>query len=67
MAKNALNIDHLKNEQITPSKGVKVENTDMLDGMAKDSPSLNESNATVQYKTAALDKGDLGGKNDPNG
>ena len=67
MAKNALNIDHLKNEQITPSMGVKVENTEMLDGMAKDSPVFDENNATTQYKTAALDKGDLGGKNNPNG
>jgi hypothetical protein len=67
MAKNALNIDHLKNEQITPSMGVDVEDTDMLDGMAKDSPVFDASNATVQYKTPALDKGDLGGKNDPNG
>jgi hypothetical protein len=67
MAKGKLNVEHLKNEQITPSYGVKVENTDMLDGMAKDSPSLNESNATVQYKTKAIEKGDLGGKNNPNG
>lgn len=67
MAKGELTIEHLKNKQVGFSDSVDVENTQQLDGGAKDSPVFDESNATVQYKTPALDKGDLGGKNDPNG
>lgn len=57
----------LKKAQISMSDSVDVESTKQLDGEAKDSPVFNESNKTEQYTTPSLDKGDLGGKNDPNG
>lgn len=62
-----LNVDHMKREQVTTADGDYTRETDVLDGMAKDSPVFNETNETVQYKTPALPKGDLGGRNDPNG
>jgi hypothetical protein len=67
MGKAALNIEHMKNEQVTTGDGVDVKSTDQLDGMAKDSAVFDASNATTQYKTPSLDKGELGGRNDPNG
>lgn len=67
MGKATLNLEHMKNEQVSMADGVDVEDTDQLDGGAKDSPVFDATNATTQYKTPSLDKGDLGGKNDPNG
>ncbi len=58
---------HLKNAKISMSDGVKVESTKQLDGEAKDSPVFQENNETVQYKTAALPKGDEGGRNNQDG
>lgn len=46
---------------------VNVEDTDMLDGEAKDSPVFMESNKTQQHTTGNIPKDNLGGKNDPNG
>ena len=60
-------MEHLKNAKISMADSKMVEDTDVLDGEAKDSPVWNEDNSTVQYKTPAIKKGDLGGKNDPNG
>jgi hypothetical protein len=67
MAKADLNEAHMKNEQITIGTGSMVNDTDVLDGAAKDSPVFDASNATVQYKTPPLPKDDLGGRNNPNG
>ena len=66
MAKD-LPMEHLKTAKITMADSVDVEDTKQLDGEAKDSPVFNEDNETVQYKTPAIKKGDLGGRNDPNG
>lgn len=57
----------LKKATVTMSDGVKVEDTKQLDGEAKDSPVMNETNTTTQYETGALPKEGLGGRNDPNG
>lgn len=65
--KGELNLEHLKNEQVTTADGVHTMDTDVLDGMAKDSAVFDENNETQQYKTPPLPKGDLGGRNDPNG
>lgn len=58
---------NLKNAKIDMGDGVKVENTKQLDGGAKDSAVMQETNETVQYKTDSLPKGDLGGKNNLDG
>lgn len=58
---------NLKNAKITMEDGVEVEETKQLDGGAKDSPVMQETNETVQYKTASLPSGDLGGKNNLDG
>lgn len=65
--KGKLKIEHLKNETVTMDDGVMVNQTSILDGGAKDSPVFDATNTTEQYKTSALPKNDLGGKNDPNG
>jgi hypothetical protein len=57
----------MKNETVSMADGKMVNQTDVLDGAAKDSAVFDETNATVQYKTPSIDKGDLGGRNDPNG
>jgi hypothetical protein len=67
MAKADLNEAHMKNEQVPIGTGVMVNTTQMLDGAAKDSPVFDETNETVQYKTPAIPKDNLGGRNDPNG
>jgi len=67
MAKAGLNVEHMKKEQVPIGTGVMVNTTDILDGAAKDSAVFDETNETVQYTTPALDKGDLGGRNNPNG
>ena len=58
---------NLKNAKISMSDGVDVENTKQLDGEAKDSAVMQETNATEQYKTGSLPKDDLGGKNNQDG
>ena len=58
---------HLKKAKISMSDSEMVGSTKILDGEAKDSPVFNANNETVQYTTPALNKGDLGGRNDPNG
>jgi hypothetical protein len=60
-------MEHLKNAKITMADGKMTEDTQVLDGGAKDSPVWNEDNETTQYKTPGLPKGDLGGRNNPNG
>jgi hypothetical protein len=60
-------MDHLKKAKVSMSDAKMVEDTKILDGEAKDSPVFNENNATEQYTTPALSKGELGGRNDPNG
>lgn len=60
-------MEHLKNAKISMKDSKLTSDTDVLDGEAKDSPVWNEDNETTQYKTPAIKKGDLGGKNDPNG
>lgn len=67
MAKASLNVDHLKNEQVPIGEGQMVNSTQILDGAAKDSSVFDATNETVQYKTPSLEKGNLGGRNDPNG
>lgn len=66
MAKD-INYEHMKKEQVPITSGVMVNTTDILDGDASDSDVMNATNQTVQYTTPALDKGNLGGRNDPNG
>lgn len=66
MAKG-INLEHMKNEQVSMNDGVMVNTTDVLDGAAKDSAVFDATNSTVQYKTPSLDKGDLGGRNNLNG
>lgn len=58
---------HLKMDQPSMKDAVDVEDTDMLDGEAKDSPVFMESNKTQQHTTGNIPKDNLGGKNDPNG
>lgn len=58
---------HLKNMTVDFKTGKDVRDTEMLEGGAKDSPVMNETNETKQYKTAALPKKDLGGENNLNG
>jgi outer membrane scaffolding protein for murein synthesis (MipA/OmpV family) len=67
MAKASLNLEHMKNEQVTIGTGAMVNDTDVLDGAAKDSPVFDASNSTVQYKTPAIPKDELGGRNNLNG
>jgi len=67
MAKAGLNLEHMKKEQVPIGTGAMTNDTDMLDGAAKDSPVFDASNATVQYSTPPLPKDDLGGQNNPNG
>jgi hypothetical protein len=67
MAKSGPSFDHLKNEEVTIGEGQMVNQTDILDGAAKDSAVFDATNTTKQYKTPSLDKGELGGRNDPNG
>lgn len=67
MAKADLNEEHMKKEQVPIGTGQMTGDTDVLDGAAKDSPVFDATNQTVQYTTPALDKGNLGGRNDPNG
>ena len=62
-----LPMEHLKNAKISMKDSKMTEDTDVLDGEAKDSPVWNEDNETVQYKTPGLPTKDLGGRNDPNG
>jgi len=62
-----LNLEHMKNEQVSMKDGQMVNQTNILDGAAKDSAVFDATNETVQYKTPALDKGNLGGRNDLNG
>ncbi len=57
----------LKEQTIKMSDAEDVRSTDILDGEAKDSPVMNESNKTEQYRTGSLEVGDLGGKNNPKG
>jgi hypothetical protein len=65
--KGDLNVEHMKKDTVTTKDGEFTRDTDMLDGMAKDSAVMDETNVTTQYSTPALDKSDLGGRNDPNG
>jgi hypothetical protein len=67
MAKAGLNLEHMKKEQVPIGTGADVEDTDVLDGAAKDSAVFDANNATVQYTTPAPPKGELGGQNNPNG
>jgi hypothetical protein len=67
MAKAGLNLEHMKKEQVPIGTGTMVNDTDMLDGAAKDSPVFDASNATVQYSTPAIPKDELGGRNNLNG
>ena len=67
MAKAGLNLEHMKKEQVPIGTGAMTNDTDMLDGAAKDSPVFDATNQTVQYTTPSIPKGDLGGRNDPNG
>ena len=67
MASKSLNLEHMKNEQVPIGTGSMTGDTEMLDGDADDSAVMDATNATVQYKTPALPKGDLGGQNNPNG
>ncbi len=60
-------MEHLKSAKISMKDAKLTSDTDILDGEAKDSPVWNEDNETVQYKTPALPKKNLGGENDPNG
>jgi hypothetical protein len=53
----------LKGLKVTMKDGKMVNQTQVLDGEAKDSPVMNEDNSTEQYRTANIPKGDLGGKN----
>lgn len=62
-----MDLDHLKKEQVSTKEGEFTRDTDVLDGEAKDSKVFDETNVTAQYSTPALPKGDLGGRNDPNG
>jgi len=64
---DSLKTAHLKGMQVDIGTGKMTEDTDILDGAAKDSPVMDETNETVQYKTGAIPKNDLGGRNDPNG
>jgi len=57
----------LKNLTVKMSDSVDVESTKILDGEASNPSFLTDSNETVQYKTPALPKGDLGGENNQNG
>lgn len=60
----------LKSATITMGDSKDVRDTKILDGEAKDSPVWNENNETVQYKesgSVTKTKGELGGRNDPEG
>lgn len=67
MAKGKLPMEHLKNAEIGFDDSVNVENTQILDGGAKDSPVFNETNKTQQHTTGNIPKSDLGGRNNLNG
>lgn len=58
---------HLKNKEVDMNDGVMVNSTRMLDGGAKESSVENEGNKTKQYKTANIEKGTLGAKNNLDG
>ena len=65
MANNVF--EHLKMKQMSMDMGKDVKSTQMLDGGAKESSVMNETNSTTQHKTGAIPKSDLGCKNNLNG
>lgn len=67
MAKKGLDLTSMKTLEVNIGDGVDVKDTDMLDGAAKSSPVMDETNQTKQYSTAKMNFGELGDRNNLKG